>query len=342
MELDAIKLAVMLAPQVPVVLLCKQASFIERTVRDHAGAALIKVCTVRFVSRVFSLSLVRKVRKLIRERGIRNVIFFGASEMKSLYWAFRGQGLNVIVRHGTTKTGRKTDPLHRLVYSGVTHHVANGQHVARNVREIFPLPNGMYPEVIYPSFRVPGTDEVKRVGARVEILHVGRLAEGKGQLEAVDACACLAANGIDFRLRLVGAVEHSDYATRLKKRIATLPFGSCIELVGPVCNVADYYRESHVFLFPSYGEGFSNAFSEALMHGLVCIAFDNTGFPEVRDSGFHVRLVSDRDGTQLAETLLDVCRNLMVELELARGNCELAREFFAPKRELGQWLGLLV
>lgn len=342
MELDAIKLAVMLAPQVPVVLLCKQASFIERTVRERIDAAQMKVCTVHFASRTFSLSLVREARKIIQEHGIRNVIFFGASELKSLYWSFRGQGLNVIVRHGTTKTGRKTDPLHKLIYSCVSRHVANGQHVARNVRKIFPLPDGMHPEVIYPSFVMSETDEVKRVSAPVEILHVGRVAGGKGQREAVDACAVLEKHGIDFRLRLVGGIEHGDYAKSLERHVAELPFGDRIEFVGQVTNVAHYYRESHVFLFPSYGEGFSNAFSEAILHGLVCIAFDNTGFPEMHDNGFHVHLVPDRDVGRLAETLLDVCRNLAAELERASANSKLASTFFAPERELKQWLDLLI
>ena len=100
MELDAVKLAELLARQCRVVLFCKHGSMIHGLYsrRDHEYPCE----PIKFNSRTFSFSMLIGVRAALRRHGIKNVIFFGASELKTLYFSFLGFDLNVIVRHGTT------------------------------------------------------------------------------------------------------------------------------------------------------------------------------------------------------------------------------------------------
>ncbi|WP_455201290.1 hypothetical protein, partial [Kaarinaea lacus] len=123
MEMDAIKLARLLCNDVQVTLFAKSDHYIAKYYNEHMQNSAISLETVDFNS-AFSYSIIRKTRKVINARQIKNVIFFGASELRSLYFAFLGYDLNVIVRHGTTKTRPKKDWLHRLIYRCVDCHVA--------------------------------------------------------------------------------------------------------------------------------------------------------------------------------------------------------------------------
>lgn len=135
MELDSLKLAELLSPHMKLVLLCQKGTFIKR----EAVQRSLDVVPVHFRSRIFSPALITATRSIIKKKNIRNVIFFGSSELKSLFFAFRGKNLNVIVRHGTTKSTPKLDWIHRKVYSCVRHHVVISQHLKRNVKKIFPV-----------------------------------------------------------------------------------------------------------------------------------------------------------------------------------------------------------
>lgn len=148
MELDSLKLAELLSPHMELVLLCQKGAFIER----EAVKRSIDVAPVHFRSRTFSLALIKATRHTIKTRKVRNVIFFGSSELKSLFFAFRGQNLNIIVRHGTTKSTPKLDWIHRKVYSCVRHHVVISQHLKRNVEKIFPTSPPQI-QLIYPSLQ---------------------------------------------------------------------------------------------------------------------------------------------------------------------------------------------
>ena len=121
MELDAIKLAELLHEDCDVTLFCKNDSFIHHQVKNKNS---INYVPIKFLSRKFSLSMLFSVRNEIKKRKINNVIFFGASELKTLYFSFLWLDVNLIVRHGTTKSHRKNDFIHRLIYSGVGYHVA--------------------------------------------------------------------------------------------------------------------------------------------------------------------------------------------------------------------------
>jgi len=339
MELYALKIARMLAPKVPVTLVCKEGTFLEKSGRQEKDEAGFDIWPVHFRSRTFSPATIVSVKRLLRRKTIRNVIFLGASELKSLYFAFQGNGMNVIQRHATHKSRPKKDWFHRLVYTCVNHHVSISYHLSRNVREIIPIRAGATETVIYPSFPLP---LVKRNSSdRVELLHVGRFVRGKGQLDAIKACRGLAENAVDFRFRLLGDAQDPVYADEISRYLDSSGYKDRVELVGFTRDVAAYLREADVFLYPSYGEGFGNAVNEALTAGLIPIVYENTVFPELREHGFHLHLVPDRNIEELTSRLVYVAQHVLEEKQAALANRKIAERLYSPASELKSWLQLL-
>jgi glycosyltransferase involved in cell wall biosynthesis len=342
MELDTVKLADLLATDCRVVLFCKQGSMIHGLYEK--GAKKYACEPVKFRSRTLSPAMLARVRSAIKKRKIRNVIFFGASELKTLYFAFLGLGLNVIVRHGTTKSTPKRGLIHRLVYSCVDYHVALSRHLLKNVKTIVPLGGKADFRIITSSFNAKNLrkgSSAEQRGSGLRIAHVGRVAQGKGQTDAVQACKELKDNGVDFHLDLLGDYQDKKYLRQLDAMITQLGLDDSVELHGHVDNVGDYMITADVFLFPSYGEGMSNAMIEALHYGPVCLSYSNTVFPEFRDMGFYLVLANDQDQSDLAEKLLDIVRNLDEEKTKSERNVELALKYFNRDRERDDWLEIL-
>lgn len=342
MERSAVRLARFLSSITTVVLVCKQGSFIESLYREECGS--YKCETINFISRILSPAMMIRAGIIIQDYNISNVIFFGASELKSLYFSFLRKNINLIVWHGTTKSRAKRDFLHRLVYSGVNYHVALSEHLIRNVKNIVPVSPGVKYKVIRPSF-----DFDVNLGCRksqdhdvINILHVGRVANGKGQVDAVKACGVLKKKGINFRLVFVGTADGSGYIRDVENSIKASGLESNVLMAGYVENVNSFLEQADILLFPSSGEGMPNAFIEALHYDIVCIAYDNTVFPEFIDMGFHVHLAANGNIAELSDLLLYAVNNLDAEKEKSNRNVELSRKYFQKDREIKEWLEILV
>jgi glycosyltransferase involved in cell wall biosynthesis len=340
MEMDAIKLARLLCNDVQVTLFAKLDHYIAQYFKEHMAGGNVSLETVDFRS-AFSLSIIRKTRKIIRYRKVENVIFFGASELRSLYFAFLGHNLNVIVRHGTTKTRSKKDWLHRLIYSCVNYHVAICQHLAGNVRYIIPFASNTQLKVIYPSLRsAPNLNRDREKTDIVRLLHIGRIADGKGQKEAIEACAILHERNMSFELICVGETDPG-YEHDFNGYLDSKPYANSIQIVGYSDDVGSYYQQADIFIFPSKGEGLSNSFIEALSYGLVCICYDNTSFPELQQLGFSFYMAEDKNIEDLKNKLLEAVTQLeSVELPMLEQS-SLAQTVFSADRERDEYLNLL-
>ncbi len=341
MERSAVRLADFLSTMATVVLVCKKDSFVENLYHEQERAYECE--SIAFTSRKFSLSMLSGARAVVQKHGIGNVIFFGASELKTLHFSFRPFDLNLIVWHGTTKSHAKRDFLHRLVYSRVNYHVALSQHLIRNVQTIVPQTEGVQYKVIRPSFDFQ-VNESKEKGQtkKLSVVHVGRVAYGKGQLDAVLACESLYKAGMDFHLTLVGSADGSGYIEEVKQAVNESSIKHSVTVTGYVDSVNRYLEQADILLFPSSGEGMPNAFIEALHYNIVCIAYDNTVFPEFLEMGFYVKLVKDADIHALSEELLTVSSGIENEKIKAKNNMVLAKACFSVERELAEWRQVLV
>lgn len=335
MELDAIKLAEKLSKYTAVTLIAKEDHFIAKEHKKRTTN--LKLETIKFKSNL-GPSIIKNARQIIKKHNIKNVIFFGASELKSLYFSFLGLEINLIVRHGTTKSRPKKDWFHKLIYSNVNYHVSICEHLYNNVAYIIPFGKHTKAKLIYSSFTFdkPQINDQERP----TLLHIGRITHGKGQIDAIKACAILVDEDIDFRLNLVGAIEES-YKEEFMTFYHKCSYKDKINLIGFTNDVKTYIQQSNIFIFPSYGEGLSNAFLEALSNNLVCLSYDNTSFPELQKLGFHFKMAKNKNINDLKEKLIGIIHNLITEKENSKTNYKLANEIFTLDNEMNGYLELL-
>ena len=339
MELDAIKLAKKLSASLQIVMIAKKDYFIDKQRNEYLGYNGIKLETISFKSSL-SLSIILNVRKIIKQYGIKNIIFFGASELKSLYFSFLGLDINLIVRHGTTKSHPKKDLFHRLIYSTVAYHVAISKHLSNNVKYIIPFGKKTKLVTIIPSMQKECSIKEKVFNTDLQLLHVGRITKGKGLKEALLACEILYENNIKFHLDSYGEMA-SGYEVEFNSFINSLEYKDSFTLCGFTNNIYDEYPKHDIFIFPTKGEGFGNVVMEAIAHGIIILSFDNTSITNFKEMGFHIHLATNGSVDELKEKLLYIANNLENERNLALENQALAKRFFAPQREVQEYINLL-
>lgn len=335
MELDAIAFAKKLAPHTKTILIVRKNHFMHEKLQDEGNFPFE---TIDFF-KSFSLSIIINARKIIKKHGIKNVIFFGASELKSLYFSFLGLDLNLIVRHSTTKSSPKKDWFHKLIYSNVNYHVSTSKHLEKNVNHIIPFGPHSQSKMIYSSFEFSEPKHTEH--DVITLLHTGRIADAKGQIDAIKACKTLVDNNIDFKFYIVGGYDES-YKDTFLNFYNSIDYKDKIAIVGFTNNVAQYLHKSDVFIFPSYGEGLSISFREALANNLICITYENTSFPELKDIGLKFHLCKDRNTEDLSNTLLSICKNIDSEKTKVSDNNKLIREFFSVEQEINSYLKILI
>ncbi|MBE0469423.1 MAG: glycosyltransferase [Methyloprofundus sp.] len=338
MELSTIKLAKKLSPYTRVIVIAKENGFIAKNSNEYVGGN-ISLEKISFRSSL-SLSIILKTRDIIKKYNIKNVIFFGASELKSLYFSFLYFDINLIIRHGTTKTKSKKNGFRRLIYNRVNYHVSTSKHIFNNVQKIIPFGKATKECIIYPSIKYSPSQN-SNDSNDIRLLHTGRITEGKGQLDAIKACKTLVENDIYFYFNIVGGYENEKDKDIFLDFYKTVSYKNSINITGHVDNVIDFIEHSNIFIFPSYGEGFGNSFVEALSAGLVCICYENTTFKEFKKLGFYMHIVEDRSINKLQEKLLYVAQNIAYEKEKSKKNIDLVKTLFNEEKETKKYLDIL-
>lgn len=340
MELASVKLAKLLSHDVPIEFLARDTGYIQKEHSNTLQQHNIKVHIAKFSSN-FSLKLIVQVRNLLIKNHIKNIIFLGASEMKSLYCSALGLDINFIIRQGSKKTTSKKDIFHQLFYSNVSHFVGNCEYMKQNIIDILPIPKKAHVHRVYSSLNLPQSINFKTYNGRMNLIHVGRVHPGKGQLEAIKACEVLSQNNFEFHLQFLGDIQDKTYYEEIQNYLKDKPYRNSVEFVGYTNTVKTYLEKSDIFIFPSLGEGMSNAIIEALGFGLIPIIYDDTSSSEFKDLGFHIYLTKENNIKNLQEILLDIANNLSHEKDESQKNHKKALEIFALNREKSEYLNLL-
>ncbi|QKF82563.1 glycosyltransferase, family 1 [Halarcobacter ebronensis] len=344
MEISSLKLASKLESYVNIFFLTRKSSFIDSNLDKYLNNSLNNKFSISFSSNL-SIKLIFLIRKIVKSKNIKNVIFFGASEIKSLYFAFLGLNINFIVRHATTKLTSKRDFIHKLLYSNVNYHVAISEHLKENVKKIVPLNNHCEVKVIYPSIKIENYDfnnilSSRKRNEKIRIIHTGRIIKGKGQLDAILACEILYKNNIEFDFFILGSFENG-FEIEFKKVYEKLKYKDSIHLIGFEKDIFKYLMNSDIFLFPSYGEGFCNSYAEALSCGLYCISYENTTFIEFKKLGFINALSKNKDIELLKDELYKAVFFISSNDTYRQKNLDLAKHLFSVDSEVNGYLKLL-
>ena len=144
------------------------------------------------------------------------------------------------------------------------------------------------------SALLPATSDSPRATSPLRFIYAGQSSIRKGIPVLIEAWE--KAQLRDAELLLVGSWQLA--ADRLKK----LPSG--VRFVGPVGpeSLRELYRESDVFVFPSFFEGFGLVILEAMACGLPVIASDRSAGPDILDDACG-RVVTAGEVEPLTESL---------------------------------------
>ena len=187
--------------------------------------------------------------------------------------------------------------------------------------------------------RDPATQQQKRF----EILCVAALRGVKGHRFLIEACAHLAAEGIDFHCHLVGG---GPLLRSLEEQVEAWQIADRVTLHGaqPRPQVIQRMLNADVVVLPSVQdkagrrEGIPVTLMEAMSCETAVVASRISGIPELVEDGVSGRLVTPGDGRALAQALLELAR----DPELRRSLGREGRQAVLENYELSQNVAELV
>ena len=176
--------------------------------------------------------------------------------------------------------------------------------------------NGIDPDTLYNKRNI-------LEGDTINCLIVGRVVEGKGQLEAVKAFNVLKKRGItDIHLNVLGYRGGSEYENTVKKYIEDNKLEDMISLIDFSSDIKSFHAKNDVGLVCSKREAFGRVTIEYELGGLIVVGSDSGGTPE---------LITDPENGLLYEP--GNCEQLADKLIWIRENREKAREIAVRGQE---------
>ena len=208
-------------------------------------------------------------------------------------------------------------------------------------RKITTIPNPVFPA---DPKNIAAPHKSTKNGTK-SLLCVGRLGYQKNQSVLLKAFIALADDFPDWVLTFAGDGE--DYS-HLQEIAAPLLQKSPpqIEFLGNVKDVPTLLSKSHLFCIPSRWEGFPNALSEALSHGLPAVGFSKCGgVCDLIQDGYngllaHGRGVDDGDQENLTNALRLLMRDDQKRQEMGKNAVQSVTQY-APEKIFDQWENLL-
>lgn len=159
----------------------------------------------------------------------------------------------------------------------------------------------------------------------MRVLYAGRLLRRKGLNVFLEAAALLNADGSgrDIEMTVAGFEENDPDSVP----ITTLRSNEDIQYIGPVANMPELLRNVDLVVLPSrYNEGIPRILIEAAASGCIAVSTRFPGSNALIVDGVTGRFVDDDTTTPLAECLVQVLKELLVDPEIRREMAQNAVE----------------
>lgn len=184
------------------------------------------------------------------------------------------------------------------------------------------------------SFQKYGGNSTEKFTAdAIRCVIVGRIVEGKGQMDAVKAIEHLIRNGKKyFHLTIVGYRGIDKYELALAEYIKKHDCEKYITLMDYTYDLKSVLDKNDVGLTCSKAEAFGRVTIENMMSGMLAIGTNSGGTPELIDEGKTGFLYDPGDYQKLAELLLMVAENRNKMREIASKGQAKAEECFSIER----------
>ncbi len=164
------------------------------------------------------------------------------------------------------------------------------------------------------------------------VLYLGRLDEGRGVMDLLEALAALRQAVPEARLVCAGEGERA----ALARHAARLGIADAVKFtgwVGPSGKRA-LLESASAFALPAYSEGLPVSLLEAMSAGVPAVAAQVGGIPEVLVDGVSGFLVAPGDVAALARQLRRLLEDPALAARIGRAGSESVRLRFAPERAI--------
>lgn len=164
-------------------------------------------------------------------------------------------------------------------------------------QNVLALPNGIDCAAYQRHNRTPSA-----LDAPLRLIYVGRLAPGKGLVEAIEGLRMAVSRGVRARLVVAGSGPEE---ARLRQQVRDAGLAREVAFVGAAFGEqkARLLSEADALVLASYSEGLPFALLEAMAAGVVPLATPVGAVPDVVAEGEHGLLVEPRDARAIAEAI---------------------------------------
>ena len=165
-----------------------------------------------------------------------------------------------------------------------------------------------------------------------KILTVAALTPGKGTSLIPETLAFLKNRGIEVNWKYIGRIAGNSGEQELKKtlQLATdLEVASQLTFQGPTgfLELMPIYRESDIFVLPTYAEGIPRVILEAQASGLPVITTGVGGIPQAVSNGYDALLIPTGNSLAMAEAIEKVITDHELRQKLIHNGLKTAEKF---------------
>jgi len=200
----------------------------------------------------------------------------------------------------------------------------------------FIIPNGIDDCAGEYPHRSTGGATAQRLG----ILFVGLLCESKGVLVLLEAARRLAAQGVDFRLEIMGEFQSAAFESTVKETIAAGGLADRVDLLGVCVGDKKYqaYARADVFCLPSFftSEAFPIVLLEAMSFRLPVVATRWRGIPSIVEDAQTGFLADPHSPEQVAQRLADCALDPQLREQLGAAGRKKFAEYYTIDRHLAR------
>lgn len=111
----------------------------------------------------------------------------------------------------------------------------------------------------------------------LNIVHVGRIAEEKGQLKLIKAFANISSEFSQWQILMYGKVYQENYEKEIREYVEKNNLQKQVLFMGEATDIKQVWDKAEILVLPSASEGFPLALTEAMSAGLAVIGLENCG-----------------------------------------------------------------
>lgn len=166
----------------------------------------------------------------------------------------------------------------------------------------------------------------------IRITYIGRLEQIKGIDLLVNALKILYEHNIKFKAWIIGDGSCRD---QLEKLVKSYKLNDCVEFTGIKRSLNLYLEKTDIFVYPSIcQEVFGISIVEAMSYGVICVANNVGGIPEIIKNGYNGYITSEITEEELFRCIYNIVQlNADKRLYLEK-NCLATAEFFCIENTL--------